>query len=656
MRNKILKKIIYTIFAFTLVILQSSCKKENENNISVQEGIGISFSAVGISDPDEVLKFSSTESSRPLLNVIDDIQAVDNSLDIQTFGDAQGIVKGSSNSSSSPFSKQAATKLANGVKYRVLLYDSNNNFYASEEATVGTPILLEARANRTYQWIAYSYNNTNSIPLPSDTNDPKIPTGSNELLVAKGNITVSATAITPMPITFNHQLGKLRLRLSSENMFAIINSVSSELFDGYLVEGNMRLRTTDLELTDATPIYPNNNVTFTPDPNDNQVFWAEFTTARADISQLKLRFTEMTATYDNGKVIQDINPATPRETNVISTNNIRGKIYTSYVNMVHKFMTKTYTIADDLNESDARAWKESMFNALSNNLGSSNIGSSVPIMRYTATRGPDDINSASDFTAYLQRLTEYPDIIIIARRDNTNSTNIPLLKQFLDKGGYLLLLQSDEGITERILKGLFPDHAANIVVERNGDEHRNYRLPTRSSLPQDSILHGPFSDILALQKRGYSATDQVYQDITSDTWYWGEGSGWASSVTGLPESDIFVYNRFADADGPKNTTQASRNNWVTMFKHKKRHMWCVVDRNFVRGRVEGGSTYTKSYDYPYTFDVSRNYFPIPRLNNGGTDAQVTKRTVLNSTIFWNAFAWAFINSEFYGPNKNPKFL
>lgn len=655
MKSTILHKSITAIVMLFILLNNSSCKKDESSNSSTGESM-ISVNINPVEDFQNLQKIASTSPRQEYITLLNDMINVDNNFSVQVFGEEETIASANKSSSKYKSVKQAATTpLNDGVKYVILLY-IGNQFQKSAIGTVGTPLQLSSRDNTTYTWYAYSYNNGANIPLPSDTNAPLIPTGNEELLFATGTF-ITTSGVKDLPITFKHQLGKLKIRLSSENLYAKIQSITSELTGDYIKKGNLNLKTGNIQ--DFTSVNQNNNIIFTVDPTDDAVYWAEFVTAEVDLSAIEMRFTELTVKYINTKVIQEIGV-----TNILQTlnqkltantfNNIKGKVYTSYVNLLHKISPKAFAITDNLGGADNEALREAFRNVQSNNINGSNVGNSIPIVSINVSSPIQEITNSSALTNFLRAsntASSYPDILIVTRYSNVNSTNAQYFKTFVDKGGYVLMYAVDEGSGNSldILNAIFPQYTMAITANGDGSTRRTYALP-RASFPGDSILDGPFNDALGLFKRNFSTTDGVYQDLMSNNWRWGTGSFVAGSLSGIPDNEIIAYTRFGDGDGTFTSSQNARRNNLTMYRHKKKHIFHVLDRNFLRGDFPPPTGQAGPYNHPYQYDATRNFFPVPRKNYGPNNA-----TVMNSTIFWNAIAWALINSEFYGPNINPKF-
>ncbi|GEM_PF-644867 len=112
-------------------------------------------------------------------------------------------------------------QLADGVKYRVLVYDQNNNFVEQVDGTAGTlsPKTTVLDKGKTYNWLAYSYSSSDILPsIPiSEINDPKFAVENEDFLYASGTFdTPSGEGILDMdvPITFKHAMAMIEYQVN----------------------------------------------------------------------------------------------------------------------------------------------------------------------------------------------------------------------------------------------------------------------------------------------------------------------------------------------------------------------------------------------------------------------------------------------------------
>ncbi|MCT3918024.1 fimbrillin family protein [Elizabethkingia anophelis] len=154
-------------------------------------------------------------------------------------------VSGSLASSGSTY-LAAGDPLANGVKFRVLVYDSNGNYKISQDYTVGqpaTPMLLDAGV--TYTIIAYSYN-SNTLPSLSPSEQGTL--SSSRVLYDDSNrdFMYFNTSFTPsgngdiLNITLRHKLSNVIISVNDITNTGITSIVNSSLSSHYS-NGNFSL-------------------------------------------------------------------------------------------------------------------------------------------------------------------------------------------------------------------------------------------------------------------------------------------------------------------------------------------------------------------------------------------------------------------------------
>ncbi|WDF68330.1 hypothetical protein PQ465_18810 [Sphingobacterium oryzagri] len=142
---------------------------------------------------------------------------------------------------------KVAAAMPAGNRYRILIYDNNNAYVGTIDATSGTAFTpgFPVFRNTTYTWYAYSYNSTTSPAVPTNTANPTLTpaAGITALLYDSGTLTTVAGS-NKIDITFEHKLASIAIRLDARGMFATINSVTaSNSTAGSLSSGVLNLRT-----------------------------------------------------------------------------------------------------------------------------------------------------------------------------------------------------------------------------------------------------------------------------------------------------------------------------------------------------------------------------------------------------------------------------
>ncbi len=248
-----------------LVYSMSSCSNKKDE-IQPADLTALSITIAGIEEEELDLSFSALSAStgKPNVNIPPENQ--EKSLQVQSFkdfdvitsvengaykrhqgqGHLRNLKKNVRPESSSIHALNAqAVRLADSIRYVILLYGPDGLLYTSETATSGRAISVDVIRGDTYRWIAYSYNESaNNLPEVTDPANPIIPTGQNkDLLYASGDITISDEGNTPLPITFQHSMTRVAVELNTMGMFADLNAASVTIGGTNFRSGTIDLRT-----------------------------------------------------------------------------------------------------------------------------------------------------------------------------------------------------------------------------------------------------------------------------------------------------------------------------------------------------------------------------------------------------------------------------
>lgn len=223
-------KIFCRKYFFTYLLLLSymffiACKRE-DNSPSTGEAVGVEISVSGINNT-----LFQTASSQPTTkasakssasNTAEHIEKFDNFSWSLTAGEDE-IASPATKATASPSKK--AVSMQTGKKYRILFYEvngANEIFRASEEITASSSrYLMKLAPNITYKWYAYSYDDTGSIPLPTNTSDPQIETRIDApFLFDQGTVTTSPAAEHRVDIEFEHQITKVEVKVDALQVYA----------------------------------------------------------------------------------------------------------------------------------------------------------------------------------------------------------------------------------------------------------------------------------------------------------------------------------------------------------------------------------------------------------------------------------------------------
>src|SRR5690606_35750743 len=79
-----------------------------------------------------------------------------------------------------------------GFTYRILIYTNDSpELWKTFQIIAGSPINIEVKDGVTYKWFVYSYNNNETLPVPTDTQNPTVEGPiTKDLLFASGQLTI----------------------------------------------------------------------------------------------------------------------------------------------------------------------------------------------------------------------------------------------------------------------------------------------------------------------------------------------------------------------------------------------------------------------------------------------------------------------------------
>ncbi|MCL1638870.1 hypothetical protein OZ664_03335 [Elizabethkingia sp. HX WHF] len=256
--------LIITIAGMQLI---SSCRdKDNELSDTMELASGkLEITITGIDDTSNSdalpLTAGLSKNSSPAINQDKILQQ-----DIVKFNDFQGEVtlkedapySRSSVSAYASASPQAGlsgavaatTPMDNNITYRVILYEDyggNLVYRKHADGKAGTKLSIEVVKGATYKWVAYSYNNNETIPVfNSDASVIQTPVD-KDLLYASGTKKISTAAgivEEAVPVTFNHALARVKIEVNTEEFPGVINNPNIELAStGYFKTGTLDLKT-----------------------------------------------------------------------------------------------------------------------------------------------------------------------------------------------------------------------------------------------------------------------------------------------------------------------------------------------------------------------------------------------------------------------------
>lgn len=251
MKNqKLSSRLTTTVIA--LIVLLSGCAKDGKETHS-RLPTEVEINLVGIADQ----PLQNFMSARVQQSSIVQMKSGSTALAIQeedfdefSWSLSPGVASPQLHSSAVKLKGAAATKtkMAIGKKFRILFYEvanGNEIFRESVEITVASQRYLHTlAAGVTYNWYAYSYDDTQSIPLPSNLNSPDIESRTDApLLYDSGTVTMTPNTEPRIDIEFEHQIAKVEVKVDGIQVFANSFVTLAAKFDNLpLVTKNFSLK------------------------------------------------------------------------------------------------------------------------------------------------------------------------------------------------------------------------------------------------------------------------------------------------------------------------------------------------------------------------------------------------------------------------------
>lgn len=247
--KKLLSKRMY-IFLPLGVLLLVGCSKSGEADATPADGsTTLQFDAAMIGDPIEIVEKDNASSSNRASVVVNKALRAAAARTKSEILEVQQVTEGEFDAIASLEESRSGTALSttnvankaraggglkaetmpSGRRYRVLIYDNNDVYQGTIDATSGTQLTtpFPVFQRTTYKWYAYSYNTTTQVPVPSSTSSPTVAAtqGMTDLLYAAGTITTVAGS-NKIDIEFERKLAVIKVRLDARGMFSPINSVT----------------------------------------------------------------------------------------------------------------------------------------------------------------------------------------------------------------------------------------------------------------------------------------------------------------------------------------------------------------------------------------------------------------------------------------------
>lgn len=512
-----------------------------------------------------------------------------------------------------------ASVMADGIKYRILLYSKvGGAFVKSVLATAGQSVEIDVVKDAKYLWYAYSYNTTDDIAIPANTNSPTIETPTDEaLLYASGEISASVQN-TPLLITFAHKLTQVLVEINTKQLYGDITAIdASFVSDSYFNKGTFDLKGGVVGTTTSYTTGPITFANLVQGSNDIKV--ARFYTANPTaLNKFSMQIKSLTVQQINGETVQLIAPASPVDIEFGQYTPALGKILIGELKLFKTFPIKKM-LHVSLNETYGyAAGQKASYNLIQD---PRNFGTNASSLIKSAGFQHVLVRYAGELLTQLNAVQK-PDIVLIAVYYTLSAAEQTALANYLANGGVVVLMSDNAGGSleqashRDFLRTVF--NAPSIALTLSNVPGAVYAL----SNDNDKILNGPFGDI-----RGK---------------HWGEDASFTMRATGIPASDITTYS---EATAINSTTNLSG---ITMFKHKTLNLFWIADGGFLSNEYQNG-TYPSYTIEP--FATNSQNFPISKkYGNPGNGHASGSMDVYNSVIFANVMAWAVERAEFYGIN------
>ncbi|HFK5509194.1 TPA: hypothetical protein ACGZ9U_000083 [Elizabethkingia anophelis] len=167
----------------------------------------------------------------------------------------------------------AATELKSGIRYKVLVYDSNSKLVDQKEFVYKQnetdSFLLDG--GKTYTFVAFSVNSTNAADTPTVTNPDNLSTAmlsniSKDLMYYKIVKKVTGNAPNTLDVVLKHQFTRITTNIDASQVEStgIITRVNSPVFSGGNASAQLQFN------NDAQLSYTGSNTTSFNFPNINQ--------------------------------------------------------------------------------------------------------------------------------------------------------------------------------------------------------------------------------------------------------------------------------------------------------------------------------------------------------------------------------------------------
>ncbi|PVH25157.1 hypothetical protein DC487_09515 [Sphingobacterium corticibacter] len=542
---------------------------------------------------------------------------------------------------------RAAQPMQTGYTYRLLLYNkANGQLWRTSQGSAGSPLSIDGQKGESYLWYAYSYNNSDQLPEPTNASNPTVETAiSKDFLYASGEISIPANSEVDynLGITFQHRVTQVRVKIDASVLarFARIDNLNAS-FDNsnYIKKGIFDIKNNQINSITVVPTETIFNA-----PSSTHIWETSYYTVDPDaVSSYKIVINDLPVKFD--EVSEDIsvrNLATyygvANKPNFTSnfTSPAFGQRLSSILNLNYQVAPLRILHVSNNTSFGYALQQGPSWDFLNSKVNFGDLPESVIKMGSWAVgqgswSGGNQADNKSQNWLLFSATTAF-DNQLTNRLSATNTTNRPdivilgydmisirpavaqALNNYLnDKGVVIMMLQDAANAnTQSFFNTMFG--VSNIGTNSSGTAGAMY--PIEGTNPNDEILNGPFGDV-----RGR---------------HWGEDAGTTLGITNLPLSQITVYSY---GNAINRSSVASR---VTMFKHNTKHFFYIGDGGFVS--YNGGSSNTIC---PFNYDAVAKR-PLPKsYGNSGNGYAAGSFGAYNSMLIANVMAWAVEKAELNG--------
>lgn len=274
--NSIKYGIASGVLCLGLISINSCSSRENDTPKEDINGTVLNVKITGITD--NIAVQASAVASNKIVNGSSEGQfiAENRILNLNGF-DAQVNVEksgpnGLNNSAVASSAKitgmATASPMTSGIKYRLMIYNSadinHTSPVANVDATSGTDPAIKIDAGKTYNWYAFS---TNETTLPATTNGvvAKSDLKNKDVLIANGSLSAQY-GNNYLNIVFNHNTARVNISVDSRGMFGTMNANPVKNLNVNLLKyGDLNVftglysNTTAYASNDVTPVSNGNN-------------------------------------------------------------------------------------------------------------------------------------------------------------------------------------------------------------------------------------------------------------------------------------------------------------------------------------------------------------------------------------------------------------